>query len=74
MNFTEKQILEKTGLHVGRLGPDVDICMTGPGSLAQMQEALTALDRGPLSDDEMLRVKAIGDYVHDHNRRLFFNH
>ncbi len=53
--------------------PDVDICMTGPGSLAQMQEALTALDRGPLSADEMLRVKTIGDYVHNNSRRLFFN-
>jgi aryl-alcohol dehydrogenase-like predicted oxidoreductase len=52
--------------------PDVDICMTGPGSLAQMQEALTVLERGPLSADEMQRVKAIGDYVHDNSRRLFF--
>jgi predicted aldo/keto reductase-like oxidoreductase len=52
--------------------PDVDICMTGPSDIGQMREALSALDRGPLSPDPKQRVKAIGDYVHDNSRHLFF--
>jgi aryl-alcohol dehydrogenase-like predicted oxidoreductase len=51
--------------------PAVDVCMTGPKSKAEMQEALRALDMGPLDDTEMARVRRIGDYVHDHSRRLF---
>lgn len=52
--------------------PNVDICMTGPGSISQMREALTALDKGPLGLEEMQRVQRIGDYVRDNNRRIFF--
>jgi aryl-alcohol dehydrogenase-like predicted oxidoreductase len=52
--------------------PNVDVCMTGPSSVAQMREALTALDLGPLTPEEMQRVKGIGDYVRDNNRRMFF--
>lgn len=52
--------------------PNVDVCMTGPSSAAQMKEALAALDLGPLSIDEMHRVQSIGDYVRINNRRMFF--
>jgi aryl-alcohol dehydrogenase-like predicted oxidoreductase len=52
--------------------PIVDVCMTGPGSIAQMREALTALEQGPLSTEEMQRVQRIGDYVRDNNQRMFF--
>ncbi len=52
--------------------PNVDVCMTGPGSIAEMREALTALDQGPLALDEVQRVKRIGDYVRDNSRRMFF--
>ena len=52
--------------------PNVDVCMTGPSSVAQMREALTALDLGSLTPEEMQRVQRIGDYVRDNNRRLFF--
>ncbi|MBN1880727.1 MAG: aldo/keto reductase [Deltaproteobacteria bacterium] len=44
--------------------PDVDLCMTGPGSMAQLDEGARALKLGPLSDDEMARIRRIGDYVH----------
>jgi predicted aldo/keto reductase-like oxidoreductase len=44
--------------------PGVDICLCGPRDISQMQEALKALDEGPLSEDEMARVKRIGDHVH----------
>jgi len=52
--------------------PMVDVCITGPKNTHQMREALKALDLGPLSDEEMVRVRRIGDYVHDHYRKLIF--
>jgi aryl-alcohol dehydrogenase-like predicted oxidoreductase len=51
--------------------PLVDVCMTGPKNTEQMREALTALELGPLSDDEMIRIKEIGDFIHAKHRRLF---
>ncbi|MBI9083274.1 MAG: aldo/keto reductase [Desulfobacterales bacterium] len=51
--------------------PDVDVCMTGPRSTAEMREALRALDLGPMDAAEMARTRKIGDYVHDNSRRLF---
>jgi len=44
--------------------PNVDLCMTGPANAQQMDEALRALDAGPLSDEELARCRRIGDYVH----------
>jgi len=44
--------------------PHVDLCMMGPGDESQMTEGLAALKKGPLSDGEMARFRAIGDYVH----------
>lgn len=43
--------------------PLADLCMTGPASATQMDEALTALDLGPFSDEEMARARRIGDFV-----------
>ncbi|MGD9079404.1 MAG: hypothetical protein PVG96_08690 [Desulfobacterales bacterium] len=51
--------------------PNVDICMCGPRDRSQMQEALRSLELGPLSEDELARVKKIGDYVHEHSARFF---
>lgn len=48
--------------------PSVDLCMTGPASMRQMEEALTALDGGPLTPGEMERVRRIGDHVRGHSR------
>ena len=44
--------------------PDFSICMTGPKNGEQLREALTALDEGPLSAEEMARVRRIGEFVH----------
>jgi aryl-alcohol dehydrogenase-like predicted oxidoreductase len=52
--------------------PTVDVCITGPKNTQQMREALKALDLGPLSDEEMVRVRRIGDYVHDRYKKLIF--
>ncbi len=52
--------------------PMVDVCITGPKNREQMREALKALDLGPLSEEEMARIRRIGDHVHANYRRLVF--
>ncbi len=42
---------------------DVNVCMTGPASMGQMQEGLCALERGPVTDEERSRFERIGDHV-----------
>jgi aryl-alcohol dehydrogenase-like predicted oxidoreductase len=44
--------------------PAVDVCMTGARNLEMMQENLNTLDMGPLSPDEMERIRRIGDHVY----------
>ena len=51
--------------------PNVDICMCGPRDRNQMQEALGSLDLGSLSEDELVRLRKIGDYVHAHSAKFF---
>jgi aryl-alcohol dehydrogenase-like predicted oxidoreductase len=51
--------------------PSVDVCMTGPKNIAQMRDALTALDSGPLPAETLAGMRRIGDYLHDHHKRLF---
>ncbi|HVN75617.1 MAG TPA: hypothetical protein VMT19_04815 [Thermoanaerobaculaceae bacterium] len=46
--------------------PDLDVCMTGPKDDAEMNEALAALDEGPLSPEEDARIRRIGRHVHAH--------
>jgi aryl-alcohol dehydrogenase-like predicted oxidoreductase len=42
----------------------VDVVLTGPGSLAQLEENLTALERGPLSSEELEWMRRFGQVVH----------
>jgi aryl-alcohol dehydrogenase-like predicted oxidoreductase len=44
--------------------PAVDLCMIGPASEEQLDQALVTLDAEPLSPEEMARVRRIGDHVH----------
>ncbi len=44
--------------------PHVDLVLTGPANEAQLDENLAALDRGPLSDDEMTWIREFGRVVH----------
>lgn len=44
--------------------PAVDVCMTGPKTVDQMRENLKTLDLGPLNEEEMGRLRRIGDHVH----------
>jgi aryl-alcohol dehydrogenase-like predicted oxidoreductase len=44
--------------------PNVDLCFTGPKTAEEMDDALLALDDGPLSPEETHRIRRIGDHVH----------
>ncbi len=44
--------------------PLVDVTLCGPASTEQLDENLAALERGPLSDDEMMQIRAFGEAVH----------
>lgn len=44
--------------------PAVDLCMTGPADSEQMDEALKAIDEGPMSQEELQHAIQVGDFVH----------
>jgi aryl-alcohol dehydrogenase-like predicted oxidoreductase len=44
--------------------PNVDVCLTGPSNVAELDEAMAALDRGPLSEEEMAWMRRVGHHVH----------
>lgn len=44
--------------------PHVDVCLAGPANAGELDEAMAALDRGPLSDDEMAWMRRVGTHVH----------
>ncbi|MFN7998522.1 MAG: aldo/keto reductase [Bryobacteraceae bacterium] len=45
--------------------PPVNVCMTGPANETQFQQALEALRRGPMSQDELAWMRRVGDAIHD---------
>jgi predicted aldo/keto reductase-like oxidoreductase len=51
--------------------PAVDVCICGPKNTAQMREGLRTLDLGQLNQEELERMRKIGDHVHAHTRRFF---
>jgi predicted aldo/keto reductase-like oxidoreductase len=48
--------------------PSIDVCMTGVKTIEQMRENLSVLDAGPMSENELARMRRIGDYVHGPRR------
>lgn len=46
--------------------PAVHVCMTGPRNRADLEHALTALDRGPMDADELAWMGRVGDHVSRH--------
>jgi aryl-alcohol dehydrogenase-like predicted oxidoreductase len=52
--------------------PMVDVCITGPKNGEEMKEALAALDLGPLREEELVRIRRIGDHVHADFKGFFF--
>ncbi|RPI27148.1 MAG: aldo/keto reductase [Acidobacteria bacterium] len=45
--------------------PDFNVCMAGPSNESQLEEALAALEEGPLSPEENERFRRIGRHVHE---------
>lgn len=48
--------------------PSVDLCMTGARNIEMMRENLETLKLGPLSEDEMKRIRRIGDFIYGKRR------
>ena len=44
--------------------PAVNVCMAGPADGAQLQQALEALDRGPMTEEELRWMRRIGDAIY----------
>ena len=44
--------------------PDVNVCLTGPSNAAQMEDNLKAQDAGPLDEEEMARIRRIGQHIY----------
>jgi aryl-alcohol dehydrogenase-like predicted oxidoreductase len=44
--------------------PAVDVCMTGARTVEMMRKNLAVLDSGPMSKEELIRMRRIGDFVH----------
>jgi aryl-alcohol dehydrogenase-like predicted oxidoreductase len=43
--------------------PTVDVCLSGPSNAAELDEALAAVERGPLDDAEMAWMRRVGAHV-----------
>ena len=50
--------------------PAVDMVLCGPANAEQMNEALSALEAGPLAEDERQRLEKIGDWIYKNFRPL----
>ena len=48
----------------------VDVCMCGPKNIDEMRAALPALELGPLGEEDLERMKRIGDYVRSTTRKF----
>ena len=53
--------------------PAVDVCLTAPATLEEMTANLAALAQGPMSDDELQWLRAVGDQVHARTARTWRN-
>jgi len=48
--------------------PHVDACWTGPKSAAELDQALAALDAGPMSEEEQAWIRRVGVRVREHGK------
>ena len=48
--------------------PHVDVCMTAPRNVGQLDENLKALEQGPLDETDMAFMKQFGDIVHQQQK------
>ncbi|MDP8238446.1 MAG: aldo/keto reductase [Candidatus Hatepunaea meridiana] len=50
--------------------PDVNVCLTAPSNIKQLEENLEGIRKGPLNEDEMEFMRKFGDAVH-HTKKWF---
>jgi len=50
--------------------PAVHVCMAGPRSTEDVRELIDGLEKGPLTEDEMDRMRRIGDHIYKPTRNL----
>jgi len=48
--------------------PHVHVCLTAPSNQKQLDENISALDKGPLSEDEMRFMREFGDVIYNQNK------
>lgn len=48
--------------------PAVDVCMIGPKNMEQMIENLQVLEQGPMTEEELARMRRIGDHIYGKRR------
>jgi predicted aldo/keto reductase-like oxidoreductase len=44
--------------------PAVDVCMTGARTVDQMMQNLKILEQSPMTEDEIVRMRRIGDHIY----------
>jgi aryl-alcohol dehydrogenase-like predicted oxidoreductase len=45
--------------------PDVDVCLTAPSNIKQLEDNIAAFRNGPLSEEDMEFMRKFGDAVHN---------
>ena len=48
--------------------PAIDVCMTGLGSMEHTEHALAALQKGPMSAEELAWMRRVGDAIYGKKR------
>lgn len=48
--------------------PQVDVALAGPANEAQMDQALAAIDRGPMDEEELRWMRRVGDHIYGRDR------
>ncbi|MGD0435398.1 MAG: aldo/keto reductase [Bryobacteraceae bacterium] len=44
--------------------PSVDVCMSGPASADQAEQAFRAIDAGPMNEEELAWMRRVGNHIH----------
>ena len=50
--------------------PAVHVCLCGPRNISQMRQALTALELGSHTAEDLVRMKRIGDFIRSTHKRF----
>jgi len=48
--------------------PEVDLCVAAPRNRAEMRQALDALDRDPMDEEELAWMRRVGDHIYGKDR------